>query len=194
MTGQPDPQKGITVAVKPPFTNLRRILAGVSIAVALSTLAYSIYLYVCYRNQYVVGTGMTPTLKRTDLTKLYLDVKQEQAKSIGQAVLLLAAAVWGLLIAKSDETRIVLGDWPEILMFVCFNAVILAYFVFSYLYTNALASSLYVLANTQEQLGEERVPDFYGTSIESLNQFTFWLFVAALVVAGFTFFSAHRLK
>jgi hypothetical protein len=182
--------------VGPPhgYVRLRWTLTGLCIAVALSGLTYSLFLYFSYRNEYVVGSVTTPTMKRTDLAKLYLDLKQDQVKNIGQLVLLLTAGVWGLLIAKSDEAGIVLGDWPEIVMFLCFNAIVFSYFCFSYLYTNAMVYGLHVLAVNQEQLGEERVPDYYGTSIESLNQFTIWLLVAALVIAAMTFFSAHRLK
>jgi hypothetical protein len=59
---------------------------------------------------------------------------------------------------------------------------------------NAMTSGLHVLAQAQEKLGAERVPDFSDTSIGSLSQFSFWLLVAALVVTAITFFSAHRLK
>ena len=194
MSVQPNPPAVNVPVVTAPFRVLRWVLAGLAIGVTLVVIVWSLYYYHDYRSQYVVGSGTTPTLKRTELTKFYFDLKQEQAKNVGQAVMLLAAAVWGLLIAKSDETRIILGDWPEIVMFICFNLIVLAYFVFSYLITNALISSLYVLVKNQEKLQVEYLPDFSGTSIELLSQFTFWVFVAALLVAFFTFFSAHRLK
>jgi hypothetical protein len=194
MSAQPSPSAGGLPAGGQQHSGFRWALAGVSAAVAVGVIGYSAFLYASFYREYITGNGQTPTLKRTDLTKMYLDLKQEQVKTVGQTVFLVAAAVWGLLIAKSGETRILLNDWPEISMFISFNLIVLACLGFIYLGTQAMVSGLYTLVKNQAALNKELVPDFHDTSIEALNDFTVWLLVAALAVAAMTFFSAHRLK
>jgi hypothetical protein len=166
---------------------LRWALAGVSAVVTACVIGYSLYLFYTEAS----GNGLAPIIRYTDLAKVYFDLKQDQLKGVSQTVLLIFVAVWGLLIAKSGDAKIMACDRPEICMFVCFNAIVIVCLGLIYLCTRRLESAIHTLLARNT---EPSVPDYYNTIIGSIGDFTYWLLVAAAGVAAVTFLSVHRLK
>jgi hypothetical protein len=127
----------------------------------------------------------------TDLLRAAIDLKIDQSRSEFQIALLVLGALWGLMIAKRDEVKIVLSDMPEIVMFWCASALLLASTVFHVMYVENIA---YIFALAGSIDGGKSVPDVFESGINNPYKFQFWALLAGLVVGLMTLLSAHRLK
>src|SRR5438132_13708684 len=96
------------------------LFAFVALAAA-GVAAYYAYDLGHYANQ-VLGNRVTvQSMKYNERTKAAIDVRLDQGRSLFQLGLLVTGALWGLVIAKPDETRILLRHWPEIVRFILAN-------------------------------------------------------------------------
>ena len=60
-----------------------------------------------------------------DLTVKAVDLTLDQSRTCFQVTLVVLGALWGLMIAKKDETQIALKDSPEPTMFIVASALLL---------------------------------------------------------------------
>ena len=162
---------------------LRRALAGLSVAVLLGSLALIIAAWEPIRD--------LKDLRFNALLEAGIQLKVEQSRSEFQLALLAMGALWGLVIAKKDEARIVLADAPEIVMFCCASVLLLASCVLHFLYVDGIA---YVYRVAGGMAGGKSIPDVFAAGIENPFYFQFWLLLGGIAVAGFTLFSAYKMK
>jgi hypothetical protein len=129
----------------------------------------------------------------TDPIKAAVAQKLEAAKGLFQASLLVVAVLWGLVIAKKDEHKLLLTDLPEFGMFLLANI----WFVAScYSYTGYLDAMADVHSRAPKYVepADLRIMDFRSPLINGFYAIQQSLWVYGVVTAAMTLFSAHLLK
>jgi hypothetical protein len=131
-----------------------------------------------------------PDLPYSDLIEDLIDIKRDQSGKLFDAALLLLGALFALMIAKKDEARIILADYPEVIMFVAASALLLASLACDITYLGVMSDSLY----TGGRSGSESMPDIFGTAFEKFYTAQIIFLVGGVLAAAATLISAHRLK
>jgi hypothetical protein len=139
------------------------------------------------------------TLQYNDLTKAALDVRITSSKGLLDLDLIFLAALWALVIAKKDETRIGFGDWPELTMFCVASLLLILSFVWHDFYVNNLGDAYLMGARSvPRSTGMEAVPLGIPDVFNQAYDYLFTFQVRFLIVGGMasilTLFSAHRLR
>jgi hypothetical protein len=134
-----------------------------------------------------------PNRPYNNLTNGGIQTKLNLSSNIFQVALLLSAALAGLLIAKDNEARLVLGRAPEIAMFICAGLLILLSFASHILYLNEI-SNLYFLAGQLYEDSLPSMPDVSDDNVNFLLAYQIKYLLSGALLAFFTFFSAHILK
>jgi hypothetical protein len=141
-----------------------------------------------------------------DLVKAALDSKTTTSRTLIQTALLVGAALWGLVIAKKGEVQIVLGDKPEMLMFLLATCLLLGSLLTGYLYlekVTAACADAIPAKEDQTQVPNQagghsnpkyRISDLFGPRFDYLFRLQAGYLFVGVVVSGVTFFSAHQLK
>ena len=176
------------------FNRLRWLLAITSLAIFLIVIPLTISKYVTtskFFNQ--SNPVIIPDRPYNDLTDGGMQIKVNLSNNLFQVGLLIVAALAGLLIAKDKEAGFVLSDPPEILMFGCASLLLLLSFVFHDLYLNEIGY-VYSLAGKLYEAARPSVPDIFDDKINFLLRYQFWYLLSGLLLALFTFLSAHKLK
>lgn len=126
-----------------------------------------------------------------ELIKAGIQLKVEQSRGEFQLALLVMGALWTLIVAKKDEARLVLSDWPEVWMFVGANLLLLMSSIYHFLYVEDIAS-IYSLAGGIKGAGT--IPDVLGSGINNPYRFQLWSLAGGIVATALTLISAHKLK
>jgi len=145
---------------------------------------------------WVSASGGTTILKETqfnDLVAAAIQLKLEQSRSEFHVGLVVAAALWALLIGKADEARLVLSDTQELVMFASGSMLLLASFACHILYLDQIGY-VYSLAGGLSRGKDLMIPDVFAPAIDNPYRFQFWFLVAGIAVSAVTIFSAHKLK
>jgi hypothetical protein len=124
-----------------------------------------------------------------DLTNALLELKVEQTKQVFDLGLLLLGALWALIIAKKDEANIVLSDRPEMIMFVCGNAMLLASLICHVTYVGQIRNALLLGGRLSDS-----IPDIFGSPLEAFFGAQVIFLAVGLTIAVLTLISAHRIK
>ena len=134
-----------------------------------------------------------PNLPYNDFTKLAIEHRAEQAKTVFQTLLVLTGVLIGLLLAKPGEVTVLLEDWQEVTMVVCCALLLVGSFVFHQLHLNQFLRAYKHGAWVYDEK-KPSIPDVFHENIE-------WFFVAewsmllvGSVVAFCVLLSAHKLK
>jgi len=128
-----------------------------------------------------------------ELIKSAVDTRIDQSKALFQVGLLMTAALWGLLIAKEQEAKLVLSDRPELWMFVCASLLLLVSFVCHISYLEVVAY-FYHLGGEQYVPNNASLPDMFDPKVDFLYEHQIWFLVAGFTTAAVTLISAHQLK
>jgi hypothetical protein len=169
---------------------LRQILA---VAAVLASLCLIVAGHWTKRANVDSSTSME-TRPYNDATKAALDLRVDQAKSLFQLGILVAAAILGLLIAKPDEGRLALQDWPELVMLACGLTLLAFSLAFHTMYLDSI-SAAYKAAGATCFLEEPRcIPDVFAAAINDLFKYQERFLLGGTVLSLATLFSAHRLK
>jgi|SRR5947209_1456027 len=137
-----------------------------------------------------------PAVIYTDGVKAAVTQKMDGAKSILQASFLVFAALWGVILAKKGEGKLVMGDWQEFFML----AFAVGFFLASWNCYTDYADSMSALQAQQtttfnpDDPKETMIPDFRAGVIERIADRQYTFFLLAVLATGVTLFSAHILK
>ncbi|MBO0699196.1 MAG: hypothetical protein J2P46_12440 [Zavarzinella sp.] len=168
------------------------LLAGVVVAAAWG-VRQTIRLFDT-RQELTQGAFVLETVAYTEPVKAAVAQKVDGSKGLFQASLLVIAALWTLVVAKKDEKRLVLGDWPEIGMFLIANGFFAMNWLAYSLYMDAMTAIH--IPTTQGLIGPEDlvIADYRDARIEmfATSQVSFW--VSGAVIAAAALVSAHVLK
>jgi uncharacterized membrane protein len=131
-----------------------------------------------------------PDLPYSDLIKDLIETKRDQSDELFDVALLGFGALFALMIAKKDEARIVLSDYPEIIMFVAAGALLAASLGCDVRYLGLMSDSLY----TGGRSAGDSMPDMFGSAFEEFYTAQLVFLCGGLAAAAATLISAHRIK
>jgi hypothetical protein len=134
-----------------------------------------------------------PDKPYNDLTDGGIQAKLSLSTNLFQIALLVIAALAGLLIAKDKEAGFVLAKAPELIMFACAGLLLTLSFVSHFSYVNEI-SYLYFLAGKLHDATRPSMPDISDSNVNFLLVYQLQYLLSGVVLAAFTFFSAHVLK
>ncbi len=135
-----------------------------------------------------------------DAKKAGIDIRVEHSKSYFEMTLLTLAALWALIVAQKDETRIRFADRPEIMMLVCASTVLLLSILWHNFYLEAVsaaysrATDLSLLPGAPPGTKGVKMPDVFQPAIDDLFVYQARFFGCGLAMAVLTLISAHHLK
>jgi|GEM_PF-4462954 len=159
----------------------------------LSTPGLSIREYGIVSRNFSEQKITIPDKPYNDLTDGGIQAKLSLSTNLFQIALLVTAALAGLLIARDKEARFVLGKFPELIMFGCAALLLLLSFVSHLTYLSEI-SYLYFLAGKLHDASRPSMPDVSDANVNFLLIYQFQYLLSGVVLAAFTFFSAHILK
>ncbi len=134
-----------------------------------------------------------PDYPYNDLTDGGIQAKLALSNNLFQIALLMSAALAGLLIARDKEAGFVLGKAPELTMFVLTGLLLLMSFVSHAFYLTEV-SYLYFLAGKFYNSARPSMPDISDSNVNFLLNYQLMYLLVGILLASFTFFSAHILK
>ena len=164
-------------------TNVRRVLAGISLVIFLTILFFAAWTWQ--------SIGIVKDRDLTDLLKAAIDLKLEQSKSEFQLALVMMGALWGLMIAKKDEARIVLSDRPELLMFCCASVLLICSCISHFVYVDNIAYVFWLAGSIESG---KSIPDVFESGVNNPFRSQLWCLLGGFFVGMFTLFSAYKLK
>jgi hypothetical protein len=115
----------------------------------------------------------------------------EAGKNIAQTLLLMLAALWGLIIAKKDERKIAFGDLPETLMLLLSNIIIGECI---YVYSIQQDTIGNILSRAQVVDGKEYIIDLGDMHLADFYDHQVTLCIIGSIATAITLFSAHLLS
>ena len=131
-------------------------------------------------------------VKHSKLLDVSRSVRIEITKNLLNVDLLVLAVLWGLIIGKRDEVRIVMNDWPELVSFGVGNIFLLSSFVLHFSYMAAIAN-IHHSASPFFQ-SDKSVPDLADPKIQTILDGQYWSLCAGAITVVLTLVSAHWLK
>jgi hypothetical protein len=131
-----------------------------------------------------------PDLRYNDLVANLIEIKREQSGKLFDVALLASGALFALLIAKKNEARIVLADYPEVIMLSAAIVLLLASLACDITYLGLMSDSLY----TGGRSGSKSMPNIFESTFEEFYMAQIIFLCGGGLAAAATLFSAHRLK
>src|SRR4051812_44603753 len=86
---------------------------GTRVALLALSAALVVVVFVFAFGEESESQKQIKDLRFSDPVKLAIDNKLATSRSFFQAALLAGGVLWGLIIGKTNEMKIVMGDWPE---------------------------------------------------------------------------------
>jgi len=139
------------------------------------------------------GSGID-ALPYTDVVKLALDQKLESSKSLLQASYLVFAVLWGLILAKKGEGKLLLTDFAELAMLFTASAGFLLSWYCASGYSNTIATMLAQNGSLFESPESRTIMDFRDDKINALFLLQQKAMLFAVAATATCLFSAHILK
>ncbi|MBC8030544.1 MAG: hypothetical protein H7Z16_10575 [Pyrinomonadaceae bacterium] len=130
-----------------------------------------------------------------EVTSKSIDTQFELSQTLFQIALLMTGALWGLVIAKKDEIKLVFSELSEVVMFLS-SSVVLLLSVGSYGFYLWKVSHYFAdasVAATKGGLGPY-VPDIFDQDISYLFLCQIVSLVAGIFNGVLTLVSAHNLR
>ncbi len=173
--------------------SVREVAAYVCAAI-LVVAACAVIWYRFTHHTAVEEPLAVPAVPYNDVRKAAIDLYVEQIKTVFQITLIALGLLIGLVAAKKDEARIVLGDRPEILMFiVAFSLLMLSLYMY-YNQLGVLSSVLHSGADVYVSQSHSVIPDIMNPKLIYAGVFQFYFLIAGLFATALTLVSAHWLK
>jgi len=127
-------------------------------------------------------------------TKTALSQKVDTSKALFQSSLVAVGVLWGLVIAKKGEAKLVLGHRIEMAMFFIGNAIMA---VSWYAHSQYLDTLTAISANPNppmSSLDDVLILDFRHAAYNNYLTFQTRVWIAGIFVCAMTLFSAHVLR
>jgi hypothetical protein len=133
-----------------------------------------------------------PDLPYNDLVGNLIEIKREQSGKVFDVALLVSGALFALLIAKKNEARIVLADYPEVIMLSAASVLLLASLACNLTYLELMSESLYLGGHLN--LDVKSMPNIFESAFEQFYTAQIIFLCGGGFAAAITLISAHRLK
>jgi hypothetical protein len=173
----------------PTYLGRRWTAAVISATLLIAALIYTVYTAFSTS----LAAGLTD-IKYNELTSESIKGRVDFSRSLFQVGLLVTAALWGLIIAKKDEARIVFSDKPEITMFWSSCALLILSLVDHSIYLHYISQIYAVAGQALGKGADPTMPDVFDATINQFYIFQIVYLVLGSLVAVITLISAHRLK
>lgn len=158
---------------------------------AVATVA--LLALVLYRYFSMGDLSTLPSLRWNEMVDAAIQLQVSQASTLFQILLLVVAALVGLLIAKPNEPGLLWSHTPEIAMFICAAVLLLASLVFHLLFLDQVQAA-YLDGGTLRVTGVQALPDPLSPGIHALFRSQRDCLIGGVTIAFLTLFSAHRLR
>jgi hypothetical protein len=123
-----------------------------------------------------------------------VDIRLGISSNLFQLAVLITGALWGVVIAKEDESGIVFADRQEIIMFSCASLLLLASLL-SYIIYSSRVAYIYELADQTNPPGATlMIGDFFNPIINNFFGYQITNLVFGIAIALVTLISSHKLK
>ncbi len=129
-----------------------------------------------------------------ELVAAGIQLKVEQSRKSFELTVLVVAALWGLIIAKKDEAKVVLSDAPECTMFVGANLLLIGSAAYHISYLSNIAYVYSLAGGIYDEKGPHTIPDVFESHLANPYNIQFWLLIGGIVNTALALFSAHKLK
>jgi len=165
---------------------------------SLFALGYGVYLHtkiIDNFHRYSGKTNFNP-IPYNEATKAAIAQKLDGAKNVSQAILLGMAVLWGLILAKKDERKLIFSSsrTPELLMFVIANVLLISSLYCYSEYTDAI-SSVHVQGPTDpDARNDVSIMDFRDDRINNLYRWQMQFWILGMVITGAALFCAHAIR
>ena len=178
-------------------TRSQKILNGVFVVICLlsffaASLATGIFCYKSHRvYTEIQNASASDSQKFSEGIKAGILHTSESSQSLAQTILLIAAALWGLIIGKEDERKLILGN-----RLTCSMAILANFTVFAFLYSYHVLDSVIsrILFTAEVVGGQEYILHIDNMRLSDLFSYQLVTFIAAAVSIGSTILCAHALK
>lgn len=168
---------------------LRWVLAAISLTVLAVILTFTLV------NWATTSLSEGIELKQfNEALKESVQIRLGISSNLFQLTALITGALWGVVIAKEDESGIVFADRPEIIMFFCASLLLLTSLL-SYIIYSYRISYIYELADQTNEPGTAiMIGDFFNPIINNFFTYQIMNLITGLLTALATLISAHKLK
>ena len=182
-------------AVKPWQTGYYKVRIGLAIVCVTLALTAVWISYSRRENaQKFAGASQIDAIAYTEMVKAAISQKLDSSKSLLQASFLVFAVLWGVVLAKKGEGKLVMGDFQEFFMFGSACLSFLLSWSCAADYSSAMATLHAQSGASHDEPGELFIMDFRDARIEVLFEWQYTLFLFAVATTGLTLLSAHLLK
>jgi len=158
----------------------------------LTTPGLSIRKFEFIKQHFTERKTIIPSVRYNDLTDGGMQANLTLSNNLFQIVLLVTLGLAGLLIAR-DEAKFVFGGGPEMVMFISAGLLLVLSFVSHVLYLKEV-SYLYFYGGRRLDLSNPFTPDISDENVNFLLTYQLEYLLCGIVIAAFTFLSAHKLK
>ena len=165
------------------------------IAVCLAFFLSSVITatYYCYQSDRTYAEiqriPAADSQKFTEAIKTGIIHTSDASQRFAQTLLLIAAALWGVIIGKENERKIIFGNPCSIIMAVSANLVV-GMFLYSYQLLDTVISK--ILFKAAMVGNQEYIINLDNMRLSVLFSYQICIFVAAVVSIGSTLLCAHE--
>ncbi|HEX3152926.1 MAG TPA: hypothetical protein VHR66_32945 [Gemmataceae bacterium] len=140
------------------------------------------------------GPFVLGTVAYTDQVKAAVTQKLDSSKSLLTGSLVVFGVLWGLILAKKGEGKLVVSDLPEMMLFLFANTSFAVSWYCQSEYVDAVAAVHAQAGLTYVDAKEQEIFDFRDSRIDDYSRWQFNLAFAAVLYTGAALASAHILK
>jgi hypothetical protein len=188
----PNTPDGNSTSLQPPRWWLRWTFAAVCLGIFV-WMGWDL-VHVVRNATRLEGTTQVDAIAYTDLVKSAIVQKLDGSKTLVQGSFLVFAALWSLVIAKKGEAKLVMGDWPELIMFGVASLCFVLSWYCSAEYSDAVAMIQAQGGLTYEKPEDQTIMDFRDPRFNDLTSWQYHFCLMAIIAACLTLVSAHMLK
>lgn len=129
-----------------------------------------------------------------ELTQLGIKMRVDSSQSMFQINLVILAALWGLVIARKDEVRLVMVHHSTVLLFVLANACLLGSSLAHLFLVHGVSSDYFTAGRLQPANQSLEIPNAFVAEAEFWHLTQHWFFYPGVIVGIMTLISAHWFK
>lgn len=169
--------------------NIRWGLAIVSFIVLVTILAFTFINWAT--TSISDGVDLKPF---NEALKESVQIRLGISSNLFQLAVLITGALWGVVIAKEDESGIVFADRQEIVMFSSASILLLTS-IFSYIIYSYRVAYIYEITGVTSQPGQPlMIGDFFNPIIGDFFSYQIMNLASGILIAVITLISAYKLK
>lgn len=162
---------------------------------SLACLAILFLSFVCYSAFRNISDPISyDDIPYNSLVSSSVNILLDQSRSGLQIGLVTAGLLWGLLLAKPGEARIVFSDKPEIVLLFCSSVLLSLSFFLHAAYVERVASAYASAGSISKGAEDLSVPNVFSAGFTNIYDLQFLSLISGILTAALTLLSAHRLK